>query len=352
MPSDLARQDTPSVNVDRSTPSPSFIVSPLHPQDVSPHPPSRSANPSAWPISYEVHTLEHRGRSATPSPLLLSASQPDFPAGQQSSPRTAGHLNPPPFASPPSTPGASLRSFASSSSDASNTPSLAIPAHLASFPPTHPRPVDLDNNKSYLCDDPADAYPPPSVASFPRPMPRRASEQGSLPGLTQIRLRSRARTSRTAIPGPAGTPPASPGERTSFASPPVRLGNGTPPRGRITSAPPANLPASATPSAAGIRVPSPASLSDDQSYSPDPPDPPAAVHTRGIHASWSSISTQSTAGEQEASVRPSRLLQGPVRKPWLATRDRRARASWWITVVRAVPSAVQERRLTVPSARC
>lgn len=32
-------------------------------------------------------------------------------------------------------------------------------------------------------------------------------------------------------------------------------------------------------------------------------------------------------------LRPSRLLQGEVRKPWLKKKDWRVGASWWITVV-------------------
>ena len=71
-------------------------------------------------------------------------------------------------------------------------------------------------------------------------------------------------------------------------------------------------------------------------------------HYASASLSYISIpsSGASGVGEKDLTLRPSCLLQGEVKKPWLEKPDWRVKASWWITVVSLQCYESNEPKLT------
>jgi hypothetical protein len=319
----------------------SFVVPALPRPPISQAPSSSSYNSSAFPVPYEVHTLGRRGRPSVASPLNLTAeSTPVDNHGNAMGGRT-----PNPFGSPPSTPGASVRSFASSSSNSSLPPIL--PPVPQSPPPIPPRPADLD------------LYgPPQAVPLNPRPQSSTVVHRRSRSRAARDRERySKATSVQLTPPTTAISDPNS--SRDTFSSPPVFT---TP--GIRTSATGASTPSTRPGSSKRAGIGGPWVTNDgagDQTYSLDFAGltdtlkvMQEQVHGRDARyttASFSSISIPFCGAnggtDTDLVLRPSRLLQGEVSKPWLAKTDWRVRASWWVTVVSHYTRTwYQETRLT------
>jgi hypothetical protein len=363
-------------------PSHSFISHSFDSFSIQRPPPSHPPplhNASAWPVSYQVHTLERRGRPTRPSPLnfLTPDSQPNdtapIPASapSTSNPTPAREI-PNPFASAPSTPGASVRSFASSSSG-------SLPAILPPVPRTPPPnpPSPRIASHSYATVVPAIIHNDPPTPTQNHPGPSTVHHRRTRSRTAHERERRHSH----AAPAVHLTPPATAvgerdiserdgeigggawADRTSirdtFSSPPVLVTLPT----ATGSSTPSTRPPSSKQSGSGVNawkiqgalggdVTGSGEKTDSLDFSGVTDSLRAMQRMSGGHVRDEGFASESISsismpfgygaiggpgkvGEDGDSVvlRPSKLLQGEISKPWLKEVDWRISASWWITVV-------------------
>lgn len=326
-------------------PSPSLATRSLdsqtNTQPSRPTPRSR-ASVTSWPASYEVHEFGPRSPRSRPLPITISheSSHDSFSSASP----TSGGLQPVqsslqvtsnPFSTPPSTPGASVKSFASSSS----FPPVSLVIESSESQYSLPSGITTSINLS-----------PAASASRLNPVSTSGLNNGPLLLRRARRERSFVKPKSTTMSLSVSTPninlhltpPLSPPassekspHRDTFASPPSF------PPGIITSG--TSTPSTRTASDKHVsswRIPS--TLSDEKGFIFDlsgVDESLKAIKAREKDLTPSDSSISLTDGyfalekDRDLPIRPSALLRGTVYKPWLENRDWRVAASWWITFV-------------------